>query len=117
MIKQKFIPKQFVTSPDFKRGTMGQDLATNVPEIAGQVTGTDVRNAIASYSKTAHFSFNPACKFLTIFCNRHSIIAQIYPRPLLRTQRQRSQHGPKAPNSASYAHYEDESFQLWKGGR
>lgn len=59
MTNQKFIPKQFVAAPDFKRGTMGQDLTTsNIGVIDALVPGANTRNAIASYSKTAHFSFN-----------------------------------------------------------
>lgn len=58
MSSQKFIPKQHIGAPDFKRGTMGNDMGTHVNGIDGPVTSATTRNAIASYSKTAHFSFN-----------------------------------------------------------
>jgi len=57
MSVQNIIPKGTHSGiPNFKRGTMGHDLAirsTNAVEAPSK--GNQDRNAIASYSKTAHF--------------------------------------------------------------
>jgi hypothetical protein len=76
MTSPKFIPKQFIAAPDFKRGTMGPDLANNsIAAVSAVVPGANTRNAIASYSKTAHFSFNQLCKLFFY------ILTEIEPSP------------------------------------
>jgi hypothetical protein len=47
----KFIPKQFVTRPDFQRGTMGADVvSSNFKSVDAAVIDRKQRDAIANYS-------------------------------------------------------------------
>lgn len=57
MSVQNIFPKGTYSGiPNFKRGTMGHDLAIrSTHAVDAPSKGNQDRNAIASYSKTAHF--------------------------------------------------------------
>lgn len=92
----KFIPRQCIDKPDFKRGTMGFDMAVNSQQkgFSGRVVDKDIRGNIADFSKNAKFAFTAHSKFcLKIFIRTHSktvVFRKTYkvnPRFLLQGQR------------------------------